>query len=1217
MDASSPSHSAREIEKLLEDLAKQDQLLKVINTLAIILLSSAQEENFESSLLEGMELIGRCLEADCVQIWGNEPRDDELHFVLKHKWLSEEGEAAPHLSLGTALPYSQRWLQLFAEGENINGPVSTLAPEDREFLAHYGFTSTITIPLYYKDEFWGVFCVDDYVKERYFAEDEIGILNSAALMLVNAINRNAQNRQISDTAARLQAVVANYPGAICSADKDFVVTIFDGSLVPHLVDREVFQVGQNLYQSLNGVEYGYILENLKRTVTFGPQDWSFDAHGKVMHVTTTPIFDARGEAAGFMAKIEDISELAQIQRELEVALDKANSAVFALEMAQQTTSAMFESNPQINILFNDAFQAIDCNPAAVSFLEFPSKEVLLAEVVQTITDSIPIYQPDGELSISLSQSLNTAARDGYIKLEGRVILQGEERTVGVEFRKIPYENSFAIVCYIHDLTEIHQRELELIHTREQYKIQLAKLNLVLEATHIGLWDMEINADDPVGSTNAIVWSDRFRRLLGFDNEEEFPNTVSTFEGLLHPEDLEATHNALRDHILDRTGQTPFDIEYRAKRKNGEYGFFHSAAETFRDDLGNPIRVAGAIMDITETKNLIQEIETQRQEAEAANRAKSSFLSTMSHEIRTPMNAIIGIAEIQLQNEELDAPTRDALNKIYASGDLLLGIINDILDLSKIEAGKLELMLDNYDIASLVSDTAHLNIMRMGSKHIEFELNVAENVPNQMAGDPLRIKQILNNLLSNAFKYTQAGTVALSFAVEDTAKKEEITLVFKVSDTCQGMTKEQISRLFDEYARFNMEANRSTEGTGLGMSITRNLVSLMNGEIAVISELGVGSTFTVRLPQGRVATATPLGKDMVDNLRLFRSNNWNQLKRVQINREPMPYGSVLIVDDVETNIYVARGLLAPYGLKIEVAASGYEAIEFIHAGKEYDVIFMDHMMPGMDGLEATKIMRELGYQRSIVALTANAVAGQADLFLANGFDDFISKPIDVRALNAVLNKLIRDKQSAATLQEARGTAALKHSAEKATTVSAAINPRFIPIFLRDASRTLEVLAKFTCDEAYEDPEEFRSYLVSIHGIKSALGVIGQQELSGEAARLEMAGREGKVGILAAETPAFVSALRELVSQLQPETKEVAGEEDGADREYLLATFQIIIQACQEYNKRQADLAIAELHQRAWSEGVEKLLQTISQQLLHGEFEAVSAALEQYTAPGGGL
>jgi PAS domain S-box-containing protein len=430
-------------------------------------------------------------------------------------------------------------------------------------------------------------------------------------------------------------------------------------------------------------------------------------------------------------------------------------------------------------------------------------------------------------------------------------------------------------------------------------------------------------------------------------------------------------------------------------------------EMLKDLNGKVDGYIEVVQDITK----LEQMAIQQAEAEAANRAKSDFLARVSHEIRTPMNAIIGIAEIQMQNRTVSQDVHEALGKIYHSGYSLLGIINDILDFSKIEAGKMEVTPVKYEVASLIYDTVQLNIMRIESKVIKFNLDVDPSIPEELFGDELRIKQILNNILSNAFKYTGRGEITFSVSAryEKEADPPHVLLMFTVKDTGQGMTQEQIQNLFDEYTRFNVEANRVTEGTGLGMSITKHLLDLMGGSITVESEMGKGSTFTVHIPQGITGFGV-LGEDVVENLRHFRFSSMAKMKTAQIVREPMPYGSVLIVDDVGTNLYVAKGLMAPYELTIDTAESGFEAIEKIKDGKVYDIVFMDHMMPEMDGVETTKKLRAIGYNQPIVALTANAVMGQAEMFLSNGFDDFISKPIDIRQLNAILNKMIRNKQS---------------------------------------------------------------------------------------------------------------------------------------------------------------------------------------------------------------
>ena len=883
--------------------------------------------------------------------------------------------------------------------------------------------------------------------------------------------------ELAISAARLKAVVTNYPGAICSADKDLNITIFDGLLVPRLVDKDLFFEGQDLHVALQKDEFKHILVKLYDTFTKGAQDWSFEANGKALHMTTTPIHDENGEVSSLVAKIDDITEMTKIQKQLETALKQAEEAVRDSEAAELTTSAMFNSNPHMNVLFDSDFKVIDCNPASVKFFGFDTKENLFDGFVERMVKSIPEYQPDGHKSIPLSERLITAVKEGSVKFETELLMDNVKWNLDVEFKKIPYEGSFAIVGYVYDMTAIRARETELARVYELNKAHLKELNLALI------------------------------------------------------------------------------------------------------------------------------------EAEAANKAKTSFLSTMSHEIRTPMNAILGITEIQLQNDDTEPDIHEAFEKIYASGDLLLGIINDILDLSKIEAGKMELNISRYDLSSLISDTAQINMMRVGSKPIEFELQIDENIPFAVLGDELRVKQILNNLLSNAFKYTTEGTVKMSVSSEGGEDENTVALICAISDTGQGMTKEQVAKLFDEYSRFNQETNRSTEGTGLGMSITRNLVYLMGGRIFIDSEKGKGSVFTVHLPQGKVTSDT-LGKELVENLKNFRTSSRAQMKRVQITRDPMPYGKVLIVDDVETNIYVAKGLLSPYKLKIDSAVSGFAAVEKIKSGSVYDIIFMDHMMPEMDGIETAKVIRGMGYTHSIVALTANAVAGQADIFLKNGFDDFISKPIDVRQLNSVLNKLVRDKQSPELIARAQKQAETKDGQSDDDESQSGIDPMFAEVFVRDASKALDILEQIEAENDYTNKEALQSYIINVHGMKSALANIGKMDLSAAALKLEAAARDGLLKMVESETPAFLRALRAYAEEIAPQHKTAVASEDE-DKAFLREKLLAIKEACEYYDRNAADEELAKLRGKPWSPQTGELLRGISEQLLHGDFDEIIEAINAFT------
>ena len=612
-------------------------------------------------------------------------------------------------------------------------------------------------------------------------------------------------------------------------------------------------------------------------------------------------------------------------------------------------------------------------------------------------------------------------------------------------------------------------------------------------------------------------------------------------------------------------------------------------------------------------------ETRKTEiAEESNKAKSDFLARVSHEIRTPMNAILGITEIQLQDEKHRQITKEAFERIYNSGDLLLGIINDILDLSKIEAGKLEITPAKYDIASLIHDIVQINMMRYETKSLEFVLDVNENLPLLLIGDELRIKQMLSNLLSNAFKYTEKGTIKLTVYAEsvspsDTEGKSKKTLVFVVSDTGQGMTPDQLERLGTEYSRFNMEANRETEGTGLGMNITRNLIHLMNGTISVESTPGVGSTFTVRLPQERADSAV-IGKEMADNLMRLNLDSSVKMRAFQMNREYMPYGRVLVVDDVETNLYVARGLLSPYGLSVETVLSGFEAIDKIKDGLTYDIIFMDHMMPRMDGIEAAKIIRGLGYSQPIVALTANAISGQAAIFMENGFDDFISKPIDTRQLNIALNKLIRDKYPADVVKAARKQKALMDSSGGQKNF---VGPDLAEIFVRDAQKAAAVMEEVYSNKCGSD-YDLSTFIITVHAMKSALANIGETALSVEAANLEQAGRENNIKLILSQTPSFLEKLRSIIKKLESAfvtTKEYADESANitddnysGDIQYLREKLLAVKNACALYDKKTAKDNLAEV--KTWSKYFNERLSAMSVHLLHSEFDEAVKFIEEY-------
>ena len=733
-----------------------------------------------------------------------------------------------------------------------------------------------------------------------------------------------------------------------------------------------------------------------------------------------------------------------------------------------------------------------------------------------------------------------------------------------------------------------KREIEKREAEERMQIMLDA------ATFCAIfWDKNLNLIDC--NQEAV-------KLFELSGKQEFIEIFPRLSPPRQPDGMPSNEEGVR--LIGKALKEGYSrFEWMHQKPNGEP--IPSEITCVRAMFKGEFTVTEYIRDLRGQKAMIAEMR-RAEIAVESSKAKSDFLAKMSHEIRTPMNAILGIAEIQLQDESIAQVTKEALERIYHSANLLLGIINDILDLSKIEAGKLELVCVQYDVASLIHDTVQLNMMRYESKPIEFRLDVDKNIPLMLLGDELRIKQILNNLLSNAYKYTQEGMINLDVScMRKNSETSEVTIVFSVIDTGQGMTDEQVQKLGGKYERFNLEANRNTEGAGLGMNITRNLLRMMNGDIQIRSTPGMGSIFTAYLPQ-KFIDSEPIGKGLADNLMQLNYTSSTKIRTVQVKREFMPYGRVLIVDDVETNLFVAKGLMVPYGLSIDTAMNGFEAIDKVRQGNVYDIIFMDHMMPVMDGIETAKKIRNIGYNKPIVALTANALAGQAEIFLRNGFDDFISKPIDIRQLNMSLNKLIRDKYPQEVIEAARRQKDKLNNSPGQSGVSS----QLAEFFIRDAKKAAEILEAVYINKCRR-VDDISVFIINIHAMKSALANVGEVNLSGKASRLEQAGRDKNAKFILSELPSFLELLYNVIYKF--EENEIRGEEQqetSDDTQVLKDRLLQIRRACIAYDKKKAKDLLAQLKEKAWEKSIKLQLSSIAEYLLHSEFEEAAKTIDEY-------
>ena len=694
----------REYEKMMSEIKRRDDLLQTVNLAATAMLATTDEATFDDTVLSGMELIGRGVDADRVQIWQNEAIDGELCFVHKNEWLSDTGKRMSPVPIGLNFPYSRmpEWYEKFRRGEYMNAPLSRLPQSDQNFLRAYEIRSIVNIPLFLHEQFWGFFSIDDCRKERTFSDDEISILRSAGILITNALLRNQNTLEARATAARLKAVVSNYPGVICSANKDRKISLFDGLLLPTLLDRDMFFEGQSLDAALEKEEYRHIMERIVNTFDGGAQDWSFEVNDKVIHMTTTPIPADDGSVTGVVGRIDDVTEMTRLAERLETALD---------------------------------------------------------------------------------------------------------------------------------------------------------------------------------------------------------------------------------------------------------------------------------------------------EAKAATQAKSAFIANMSHEIRTPMNSIIGFSELAM-DDIIPKKTRDYLEKIRENSEWLLQIINDILDIAKIEAGKLELERIPFDLHEIFAYCQTAIMPKALEKGLSLHFYAEPSIGKRLLGDPTRLRQVLLNLLSNAVKFTNVGTVKVSSSIED-SDESNVTMSFEVRDSGIGMTPDQIEKIYEPFMQADASTTRLYGGTGLGIPITKNIIELMGGSLAVESAPGIGSKFSFEMTFDTIDVPTEPSKD-----RVFA----NEFEK------PIFQGEILICEDSAMNQQVICEHLTRVGLQPFVAENGKEGVDIVqerieNGDKPFDLIFMDINMPVMDGLEAATIIAKLETGAPIVAMTANIMPSDKELYKMSGLPDCLSKPFTSQELWQCLMKYL--------------------------------------------------------------------------------------------------------------------------------------------------------------------------------------------------------------------
>ena len=949
-----------------------------------------------------------------------------------------------------------------------------------------------------------------------------------------------------------------------------------------------------------------------------------------------------------------------------------NLQAVEIRKAHERAKLLLDATPLACRLWNKEHKVIELNEAAVKLFKTDGKQ----EIINNYFAMSPERQPDGQSSREKThQILDKVFEEGSAALEWQHITKdGEEFPTEISLVRLDFGGETLVAGYTRDLRE----QKELIRDLEKRDKLLKTINdisgLLLQSEINSfardLYQCMVKLGMAVGVDNITIWKNHLRNNAlyyskvfewrdganlpeskGYMFETEFneANQFSYSEIIPGWEETLSGGNCINMLVRDMPPESQVKFTEQGVLSvfttpvfinDNFWGFVgydnYSNAQSYSEDEQLVLRSGGLVIASAILRNEMMlnirdtsvKLEDALKDAQNANDAKSDFLAKMSHEMRTPLNAVIGLSGLSLDAGKLDTDDKANLEQIYNAGTTLLGTVNDILDISKIEAGRLELAEAAYDVPSLINDAVTQNILRIGDKPIELRLDVDENLYARLGGDELRVKQIINNLLSNAIKYTEDGFAELSIRCVNNPQSEQseqcdqdsqgrVFLIIKVSDTGRGIKPEDLGKLFSDYSQIDAISNRTIEGTGLGLPITKMLAELMGGSISVESDYGKGSVFTVKIAQ-RFISGAAIGPEVVESLRNFRYSDGKRNRITRLRRISLPYARVLLVDDNVTNLEVAKGLMKPYGMQIDCVTSGQMSVEAMRSENvRYNAVFMDHMMPGMDGVEAAVAIRQIGteYAESvpIIMLTANAIVGNEEMYLSKGFQAFLSKPIDIARLDEVIKRWVRDKS-----QEEDYSGILPPVSKDDKDVFDENNRRYmlsrrsgidrrkanmqyagldidkgIERFSGDREVYFKVISSYVThtrqllDSLVDtSKDKLDAYAITVHGIKGSSRGIFADMISDAAENLEMAARNGDYTYISAHNETFLNAAWRLIFDLEDLLANVSSDSPKQVKDKPDAdTLSKLLHACEVYNMDEVDEAMTELEKYAYDTGGE--------------------------------